>query len=50
MVSVRSTVGILLVACSAAGAPVPTGRIDGHVTLVSDGKPRADAGNVAVWI
>jgi len=50
MVSVRSTIGILLLACSAAGALVPSGRIDGHVVLLADGKPRADAGNVAVWI
>jgi len=50
MESVRSTIGILLLACSAAGAPVPTGRIDGHVTLLAGGKPRADGGNVAVWI
>ena len=47
MESVRSAVAVLLLA---AGAAVPSGRIDGRITLLDNGKARADAGNVAVWI
>jgi plastocyanin len=50
MKSVRSTVAILFVACSGGAATVPTGRVEGRITLIDNGKARADAGNVAVWI
>lgn len=50
MKSIGSALGLVLIACSAAGATIATGRIEGRVTLVADGKARADAGNVAVWI
>jgi plastocyanin len=50
MKSVRSVVSALLLACSGAAATVPTGRIEGRITIVDNGKAREDAGNVAVWI
>jgi plastocyanin len=48
----RWSVAALLVACSARAAlpPPPTGRIEGKVTLLEGGRPRADASNVVVWI
>jgi plastocyanin len=50
MKSVRSAVVVLLAACSGAAATIPTGRIEGKITIVDNGRTRADAGNVAVWI
>jgi len=50
MQSVRSAVAALILACPAAAATVPSGRLDGRITILDNGKARADAGNVAVWI
>ncbi|HET9796098.1 MAG TPA: hypothetical protein VFS34_16740 [Thermoanaerobaculia bacterium] len=51
MRSGRWSVAALLLACSAGAAlPPPSGRIEGKVTLLDGGRPRADASNVVVWV
>src|SRR5437899_663487 len=42
----------VLWACAARsdGAPVQTGKVEGKVTLIDNGRPRASAAEVAVWI
>jgi plastocyanin len=39
-----------LCAAVAKGSPVPLGRVEGRITLLDNGKARADASNVVVWI
>ena len=51
MKSGKWTLATVLVAAAAGGAlPPPTGRIQGKVTLLDGGKPRADASNIVVWV
>jgi plastocyanin len=50
MKSARWVLIFALFACAASAVNVPTGRIEGKITLLDNGKPRADASNVVVWI
>ena len=47
----RGSWAALFFACAAGAAtPPPAGRIEGRITLLDGGRPRADASNVVVWI
>jgi len=50
MKSARSWGLIFLFAAAARASPVPSGRVEGRVTLLDNGKARADASNVVVWV
>ena len=51
MKSGKWTLATVLAAAAAGGALAPpAGRIQGKVTLLDGGKPRADASNIVVWI
>lgn len=41
---------MLLSACAAGASTIPSGRLEGRVSLLDNGKARADASNVVVWI